>query len=115
MNIPSLNVGLLFDNVRFLHLINQTHYQPYPCAGCLQAQFTHKENLMAVTDTLFVTELDEETGEFSIDQPPALALTILDVCCPECGEFLRQGQLDTEPPVPFIFCGNNCDLRGYAF
>ncbi len=70
---------------------------------------------MAVTDTLFVTELDEATGEFFFDQPPALALTVLDVCCPECGEFLRQGQLDTEPPVPFIFCGNNCDLRGYAF
>lgn len=40
---------------------------------------------MAVTDTLFVTELDEATGEFFFDQPPALALTVLDVCCPECG------------------------------
>ena len=56
-----------------------------------------------------------ETGEFIIDQPPVLVPIVLDVRCPDCGEFLRQGQLDTEPPVPFTFCKNNCDLRGYAF
>ncbi len=70
---------------------------------------------MAVTDTLFVTELDEKTGEFFFDQPPALFPIVLDVRCPECGEYLRQGQLDTEPPVPFTFCAGNCDLRPYAF
>ena len=70
---------------------------------------------MAVTDTMFVNELDEEAGEFIIDQPPALIPIVLDALCPECGEFLRQGQLDSEPPVPFIFCKNDCDLRGYAF
>jgi hypothetical protein len=75
----------------------------------------HKENSMAVTDTWFVTGSDEETDEFIIDQPPALVPIVLDVRCPDCGEFLRQGQLDTEPPVPFTFCKNDCDLRGYAF
>ncbi len=77
--------------------------------------FTHKENIMAVTDTLFVTELDEESGEFFFDPPPALFPMALDARCPECGECLRQGHLDTEPPVPFTFCVSNCDLRGYAF
>jgi hypothetical protein len=70
---------------------------------------------MAVTDTLFVTELDEKTGEFFIDQPPALIPMILDAFCPECGAALRIGKLDVEPPAPFTFCANNCDLRGYAF
>ena len=71
---------------------------------------------MAVTDTLFVTELNvKAAGEFFIAQPPALIPTVLDAFCPECGEALRIGKLDVEPPVPFTFCTNNCDLRGYAF
>ena len=70
---------------------------------------------MAVTDTLFDTGMDEETGEFFIEQPPASVPIVLDVRCPDCGELLRQGQLDTEPAIPFIFCISNCDLRGYAF
>jgi len=70
---------------------------------------------MAVTNTLSIIGLGKKTGDFIIDQPPDLTPTILDVRCPECGEFLRQGQLDTEPGVPFIFCTRNCDLRGYAF
>ena len=70
---------------------------------------------MAVTDTLFVTELDEKAGDCFIALPPVLIPMVLDAFCPECGAALRTGKLDVEPPVPFTFCPSNCDLRGYAF
>ena len=69
---------------------------------------------MAVTDTLFV----ELGGDGNFVLPEAKPVT-LEARCPECEETLRLGTLDLAStggyPIPFVFCKNNCDLRGYAF
>jgi hypothetical protein len=73
-----------------------------------------KENQMAVTDTLFVELGGENNCLIPEVEPVALELR-----CPECGESLRLGTLDLATTggysIPFVFCKNNCDLRGYAF
>lgn len=69
---------------------------------------------MSVTDTLFF-ELGGD-GNFLLPEVDPLAL---EAHCPECGESLRLGTLDPLSTggysIPFVFCKNNCDLRGYAF
>ena len=70
---------------------------------------------MSVTDHWFVTRQDGETGTILLDPSSDASSTTLDARCPECGEPLRIGSLDVEPPVPFTNSKNNCDLRGFAF
>lgn len=69
---------------------------------------------MAVTDTLFL-----EMGGNGNILIPEVDPPLLEAHCPECGEALRLGTLDQASTggysVPFVFCKNNCDLRGYAF
>jgi hypothetical protein len=74
----------------------------------------HKEDQMAITDTLFNEQVGGGDFVASIGVPVPL-----EVRCPECGEPLRMGTLDLQATggysIPFVICKNNCDLRGYAF